>query len=123
MTLNSPLRASSHAARCHGPRRCQRDLRQRAVQSRNTTRTAHRLRREGRTGLQQGPHTRVTFTTRSWLDAGTEVLPGDRSSRTMPSAGPRCNPSFARKTTTGRSTATAQPAIDMGGYPQRIRCS
>jgi len=27
---------------------------------------------------QQGPHTRIYVTTRSWLDAGTEVLPGDR---------------------------------------------
>ena len=27
---------------------------------------------------QAGPHTRVYVTTRSWLDAGTEVLPGDR---------------------------------------------
>jgi hypothetical protein len=27
---------------------------------------------------QQGPNTRVYITTRSWLDAGTEVLPGDR---------------------------------------------
>src|SRR5437667_12185182 len=26
---------------------------------------------------QQGPHTRVYVTTRSWLDAGTEVLPGE----------------------------------------------
>ena len=30
---------------------------------------------------QQGPHTRVYVTTRSWLDAGTEVLPGDRHIR------------------------------------------
>jgi hypothetical protein len=27
---------------------------------------------------QQGPHTRVYITKRSWLDAGVEVLPGDR---------------------------------------------
>ena len=27
---------------------------------------------------QSGPHTRIYVTTRSWLDAGTEVLPGDR---------------------------------------------
>jgi hypothetical protein len=27
---------------------------------------------------QAGPHTRVYVTTRSWLDAGTEVLPGER---------------------------------------------
>ncbi|HVV41273.1 MAG TPA: hypothetical protein VHC94_09440 [Nitrobacter sp.] len=27
---------------------------------------------------QAGPHTRVYISKRSWLDAGTEVLPGDR---------------------------------------------
>ncbi len=27
---------------------------------------------------QQGPRTRIYVTKRSWLDAGTEVLPGDR---------------------------------------------
>ena len=27
---------------------------------------------------QQGPHTRIYVTKRSWLDAGAEVLPGDR---------------------------------------------
>jgi hypothetical protein len=28
--------------------------------------------------IQQGPHTRLYVTKRSWLDGGTEVLPGDR---------------------------------------------
>jgi hypothetical protein len=28
---------------------------------------------------QQGPHTRIYVTKRSWLDGGTEVLPGDRT--------------------------------------------
>ena len=28
--------------------------------------------------IQQGPNTRVYITTRSWLDAGTEVRPGER---------------------------------------------
>ena len=27
---------------------------------------------------KSGPHTRIYVTKRSWLDAGTEVLPGDR---------------------------------------------
>jgi hypothetical protein len=27
---------------------------------------------------QQGPHTRIYVSRRSWLDGGTEVLPGDR---------------------------------------------
>lgn len=30
------------------------------------------------TSYQAGPHTRVYVTKRSWLDAGVEVLPGDR---------------------------------------------
>jgi hypothetical protein len=28
--------------------------------------------------IQQGPHTRLFVSRRSWLDAGTEVLPGER---------------------------------------------
>jgi hypothetical protein len=31
---------------------------------------------------QSGPHTRIYVTKRSWLDAGTEVLPGIASSLT-----------------------------------------
>jgi hypothetical protein len=30
------------------------------------------------TSYQSGPHTRIYVTKRSWLDAGTEVIPGDR---------------------------------------------
>jgi hypothetical protein len=30
------------------------------------------------TSYQSGPHTRIYVTRRSWLDAGTELLPGDR---------------------------------------------
>ncbi len=45
---------------------------------------------------QQGPRTRVFVTTRSWLDAGTEVLPGDRKFRTT---------RFRRRTATQRSRA------------------
>ena len=33
---------------------------------------------------RSGPHTRVYVTKRSWLDAGTEILPGDRSLPTTP---------------------------------------
>src|SRR5580765_2552456 len=55
----------------------------------------------GRSGpnrvYQQGPNTRVYVTTRSWLDAGTEVLPGDRKFQDY--AFPRATgyPSFARE--------------------------
>jgi hypothetical protein len=33
---------------------------------------------------RSGPHTRIYVTKRSWLDAGTEILPGDRSLPTTP---------------------------------------
>ena len=55
---------------------------------------------------QQGPRTRVYVTTRSWLDAGTEVLPGYRKFQDYafpPAVG---YPSFGRENLTVRSTAS-----------------
>ena len=46
---------------------------------------------------QQGPHTRVYVTTRSWLDAGTEVLPGDRKFQDYAFPPDIGYPSFARE--------------------------
>jgi hypothetical protein len=46
---------------------------------------------------QQGPHTRVYVTTRSWLDAGTEVLPGDRKFQDYAFPPEIGYPSFARE--------------------------
>ena len=46
---------------------------------------------------QQGPNTRVYVTTRSWLDAGTEVLPGDRKFQDYAFPSPYGYPSFARE--------------------------
>jgi hypothetical protein len=37
---------------------------------------------------QAGPHTRVYVTKRSWLDAGTEVLPGERKFTDYATGGP-----------------------------------
>ena len=56
---------------------------------------------------QQGPRTRVFVTTRSWLDAGTEVLPGDRKFHGLrvPVAVSATQRSRA-KTTIARSTAS-----------------
>ena len=55
---------------------------------------------------QQGPRTRIYVTKRSWLDAGTEVLPGERKFTDYafpPVVGIlRC----ARKPATARSTAS-----------------
>ena len=46
---------------------------------------------------QQGPRTRVFVTTRSWLDAGTEVLPGDRKFLDYAFPSPYGYPTFARE--------------------------
>src|SRR6476646_6852007 len=46
---------------------------------------------------QQGPRTRVYVTTRSWLDAGTEVLPGDRKFQDYAFPSPFGYPDFARE--------------------------
>ena len=65
---------------------------------------------------QQGPHTRVYITKRSWLDAGVEVLPGDRkfSDYAFPQA-----TSFARENNNRPlDRQPLNPPSDMGGYPQ-----
>jgi hypothetical protein len=67
---------------------------------------------------QQGPHTRIYVTKRSWLDAGTEVLPGDRkfTDYAFP-PGPR---SFGNENNNRPlDRAPLNPQYDMGGYPQR----
>lgn len=67
---------------------------------------------------QQGPRTRVYVTTRSWLDAGTEVLPGDRKFTDY---------AFPPGVSFGRENLNRpidrqplNPPSDMGGYPQRF---
>ena len=79
----------------------------------------------GRSGpnvsYQQGPHTRIYVTKRSWLDAGVEVLPGDRKFTDYafpPAVG---YPSFAREN--NNRPIDRQPLSspsDLGGYPQGI---
>ena len=70
---------------------------------------------------QQGPRTRVFVTTRSWLDAGTEVLPGDRKFLDYAFPSPYGYPTFARENL-NRPIDRQQlnPPSDMGGYPERI---
>jgi hypothetical protein len=67
---------------------------------------------------QQGPHTRVYVTTRSWLDAGTEVLPGDRKFQDYafpPAVG---YPSFARENNNRPiDRQPLNPPSDLGGVP------
>jgi hypothetical protein len=70
---------------------------------------------------QQGPNTRVYITTRSWLDAGTEVLPGDRKFQDYAFPPELGYPSFARENLNRPiDRQPLNPPSDMGGYPQRI---
>ena len=68
---------------------------------------------------QQGPHTRIYITKRSWLDAGVEVLPGDRKFTDYalpPAIGVQ---SFARENMNRPiDRQPLNPPADMGGYPQ-----
>jgi len=67
---------------------------------------------------QQGPRTRVYITKRSFLDGGTEVLPGDRkfSDYAFPPG-----PSFARSINNrSLDRQPMNPPEDMGGYPARF---
>ena len=71
---------------------------------------------------QEGPHTRVFITKRSWLDAGTEVLPGDRKFTDYAFPPELGYPSFARENNNRPiDRAPLNPPSDMGGYPSRIQ--
>jgi hypothetical protein len=67
---------------------------------------------------QSGPRTRVYISKRSWLDAGTEVLPGDRKFTDYafpPAVG---YPSFARENLNRPiDRQPLSPPSDLGGYP------
>jgi hypothetical protein len=66
---------------------------------------------------QQGPHTRVYVTTRSWLDAGVEVLPGDRKFQDYAFPPDVGYPSFARENNNRPiDRSPMNPPSDMGGY-------
>jgi hypothetical protein len=68
---------------------------------------------------QQGPHTRVYITKRSWLDAGVEVLPGDRKFTDY--AFPVTPRSFGNENNNRPlDRQPLNPASDLGGYPQRF---
>jgi hypothetical protein len=68
---------------------------------------------------QQGPHTRVFITKRSWLDAGVEVLPGDRKFQDYAFPPDIGYPSFARENNNRPidREPLSTPA-DLGGYPR-----
>jgi hypothetical protein len=70
---------------------------------------------------QQGPRTRVYITTRSWLDAGTEVLPGDRKFQDYAFPPAIGYPSFARENL--NRPIDRQPLStpsDLGGAPRQF---
>lgn len=70
---------------------------------------------------QQGPRTRVYVSTRSWLDAGTEVLPGDRKFQDYAFPPDLGYPSFARENNNRPiDRQPLNPPADLGGYPTRI---
>ena len=68
---------------------------------------------------QQGPHTRIYVTKRSWLDAGTEVLPGDRKFLDYAFPPAIGYPTFARENNNRPiDRQPLNPPSDMGGYQQ-----
>jgi hypothetical protein len=68
---------------------------------------------------QQGPHTRIYVTKRSWLDAGVEVLPGDRKFTDYAFPPAIGYPSFARENKNRPiDRQPLNPPSDLGGYPQ-----
>ena len=70
---------------------------------------------------QQGPRTRIYVTKRSWLDAGVEVLPGDRkfSDYAFPPA--IGYPTFARENNNRPiDRQPLNPPSDLGGEPTRF---
>ncbi|HLX17097.1 MAG TPA: hypothetical protein VKS24_18080 [Bradyrhizobium sp.] len=70
---------------------------------------------------QQGPHTRIYVTKRSWLDAGVEVLPGDRKFDDYAFPPEYGYPDFARENRNRPiDRQPLNPASDMGGYPLRF---
>ena len=70
---------------------------------------------------QQGPNTRIYITKRSWLDAGTEVLPGDRKFTDYAFPSPYGYPTFARENNNRPiDRQPLSPPADLGGYPTRI---
>jgi hypothetical protein len=68
---------------------------------------------------QQGPHTRIYVTKRSWLDAGVEVLPGDRKFLDYAFPSEYGYPSFARENNNRPiDRQPLNPPSDMGGFPR-----
>src|SRR5437588_200860 len=68
---------------------------------------------------QQGPRTRIYVTKRSWLDAGTEVLPGDRKFTDY--AYPQARSFGLENKNRPLDRIPLNPPYDLGGYyPQNF---
>lgn len=70
---------------------------------------------------QTGPRTRIYVSKRSWLDGGTEVLPGERkfTDYALPPGS-----SFARENNNRPlDRQPLSPDLDLGGFAQRIPIS
>jgi hypothetical protein len=67
---------------------------------------------------QQGPRTRIYVTKRSWLDAGVEVLPGDRKFTDY--AFPPSRSFGMENNNRPLDRQPLNPPSDLGGYPQRF---
>lgn len=72
---------------------------------------------------QESPGTRVYVTKRSWLDMGTEVLPGDRKYTDYAIPPGPLNSTYYNNTRPPGLAGPRQPLnhpLDMGGYPMGI---
>ena len=70
---------------------------------------------------QQGPHTRIYVSKRSWLDGGTEVLPGDRKFQDYAFPPQFGYPTFARENLNRPiDRQPLNPPSDLGGEPTRF---
>ncbi len=67
---------------------------------------------------QQGPRTRIYVSKRSWLDAGTEVLPGERKFTDY--AFPPSRSFGMENYNRPLDRQPLNPASDLGGYPERF---
>jgi hypothetical protein len=67
---------------------------------------------------QQGPRTRIYVTKRSWLDAGTEVLPGERKFTDY--AFPEARSFGLENNNRPLDRIPLNPASDLGGYPRNF---
>jgi hypothetical protein len=70
---------------------------------------------------QQGPHTRIYVSRRSWLDGGTEVLPGDRKFTDYAFPPAIGFPTFARENNNRPiDRQPLNPPSDLGGQPTQF---